>query len=253
MALQQTHLFSLYTPTLKLSSWSKDQTISLQDSDLIHRMIKVLRFGISDECVLFDTQVHAQIKIQEISKKNILIQVLQIQVHQSLQPEITFFLPLLKKEALEQAVYVLCEMGINNIQLVITQKSRQQLLHEKEFVRLQNIVIAAAEQSKNYAMSKLYAPEKLTKILPAIPDSERESKPFNIVFDPAGMSFFELQKKIVQKSIGLLIGPEGGLTDQELAQAQNGGFVSCALTPTILTAIHAVALSAGLFRLKKGS
>lgn len=238
----QTHLFALFVSSVPLESWICGQSVFLQDVDLIHRMIKVLRFAEGDQCIFFNEKIHIQINIQEIAKKNIVVQVLTVQKHQPLQPNITFFLPLLKKEALEQAVYSLCELGVNTIQLVITTKSRQALMHEKEFVRLQNIVIAAAEQSKNYNLSKIIMPVVLSKIV------AKDLK--NIVFDPAGVSFFTLQKNSTCQSMGLLVGPEGGLTDPELKQVQKLGFVSCALTPTVLTAVQAVALGAGLFRLK---
>ena len=260
MQQSQTHLFSIYAPNLKLNSWSVDQLVTLHDAEVIHRLSKVLRFEVGDTFIFFDTKIFAKVTIQENSKKNIQIKVLQVQTHQTLMPHVTFLLPLLKKEALEQAVYSLCELGINKIQLVITQKSRQSLLHEKEFARLQAIVIAAAEQSKNYNLSELVMPQKLSEIVNIIAPC------FNIVFDPAGASFFDLREKLFPSSsteirdpiklkksysaIALLVGPEGGLTDQELSLLQKSGFVSCALTPTILTAVQAVALGAGLMRLK---
>jgi 16S rRNA (uracil1498-N3)-methyltransferase len=248
MQHDQTHLFSLFVPSLKLNSWTFDQLVILSDADLIHRLSKVLRFSVGDQLVFFDTEFFCNVVIQEISKKNITIQVQTIQKHEPLSPQITFFLPLLKKEALEQAVYSLCELGINKIQLVITQKSRQSLLHDKEFIRLQNIVIAAAEQSKNYSVAQLVAPKKLSELI-----QDLSSNSFNILFDPQGASFFDLREPMKlkkDKAICLLVGPEGGLTQQELLFVQKSEFVLCALTPTILTAVQAVALGAGLIRLK---
>lgn len=243
MQQSQSHLFSIFTPHVKLDSWSVDQSISLHDDELVHRLSKVLRFNQGDQIVFFNAKMSALVLIQEISKKQIIVQVQNIQTHQTLTPQITFLLPLLKKEALEQAVYSLCELGINKIQLVITQKSRQSLLHDKEFARLQNIVIAAAEQSKNYSMSELVAPKKLSEVI------DLATQSYNIVFDPAGASFFEVRGNL-KNSIQLLVGPEGGLTDQELSLVKKSNFASCALTPTILTAVQAVALGAGLMRLK---
>ncbi len=248
MQHDQTHLFSLFTPSLNLHSWASDQLVILSDADLIHRLSKVLRFAVGDQLIFFDTESFCKIVIREISKKNITVQVQSVQKHESLTPKITFLLPLLKKEALEQAVYSLCELGINKIQLVITQKSRQNLFSDKEFTRLQNIVIAAAEQSKNYSLSQLMAPKKLSDLL-----NDAISNSFNIVFDPQGASFFDLREQMMSKSdrvFSLLVGPEGGLSQQELSLVLKFEFVLCALTPTILTAVQAIALGAGLMRLK---
>ncbi len=248
MQHRNTHIFSLFTPNLSLNSWLIEQVIIVTDVDLIHRLVSVLRFVSGDHVVFFNQQCVVHVLIQEVSKKNIKVCVQNIQKHHQLLPQVTFLLPLLKKEALEQAVYSLCELGVNKIQLVVTQKSRQSLLHEKEFLRLQNIVIAAAEQSKNYSFSQLLRPQKLSESFNACVQH------FNVVFDPAGASFFDLREKFFQSSstlsFSLLVGPEGGLTEQELELVKKNEFVSCALTPTILTAVQAVALGAGLFRLQ---
>lgn len=241
----QAHLFSLYTPQLHISSWVIGESINIQDQDLLHRISKVLRFQLQDSMVLFDQSMHAQVVLEAISKKNLSFKVQSLQAHQPLQPNVTFFLPLLKKDALEQAVYSLCELGVNSIQLIVTEKSRQRLMHEKEFVRLQNIVVAAAEQSKNYNLSKLFEPISLGDMF-----QKNIMQPCSILFDPAGVSFFSLHSQIKLKNVGLLVGPEGGLTQQELDQCKKNQFVFCGLTPTVLTAVQAVALGAGLIRLK---
>lgn len=241
----QTHLFSLYVSDFIQESWKLNSSVIIQDADLIHRMVKVLRFTVGDRLILFNKALHADVVLEQISKKSITIQIKLLQKHQELEPLVSFFLPLLKKEALEQAVYSLCELGMNQIQLVVTQKSRQQLMGSKEFQRLENIVIAAAEQSKHYAVSQLLLPISFEKML-----QDAVVKQCNILFDPTGQSFFTLHEKIASKSIGLLVGPEAGLTDQELQMAKQHDFYFCALTPTILTAVQAVALGAGLMRLK---
>lgn len=241
----QTHLFSLYVSDLIQESWKLESSVIIQDTDLIHRMVKVLRFVVDDRLILFNKTLHVDVVIQQISKKNITIKIKLLQNHQEILPQVSFFLPLLKKEALEQAVYSLCELGINQIRLVVTQKSRQQLMGSKEFQRLENIVIAAAEQSKNYALSELLLPISFEKMM-----QNSIHQKFNILFDPAGESFFALREKIKLQSVGLLVGPEAGLTNQELHMAKEHNFYFCVLTPTILKAVQAVALGAGLMRLK---
>ena len=241
----QTHLFSLYAPSLIDTSWVSGAQVVLRDQQLVHRMVNVLRFDIGQECVLFDQQQHALVTIQNISKKEMILHVIGFYQHKPIEPHVTFLLPLLKKEALEQAVYSLCELGINQVQLVVTQKSRHQLMGDKEFQRLQNIVISAAEQSKQYAMLQLLQP-KLLKY--AVDDFANQS--MGIVFDPAGKSFFALREKISLTPLVLLVGPEAGLTDQELKMVEKEGFYFAALTSTTLRAVQAIALGAGLVRLK---
>jgi RsmE family RNA methyltransferase len=240
----QTHLFSLYAMHVIKSSWKANSSVVITDPDLLHRMVKVLRFQINDSLVLFDDLVQASVTVEQITKKNITVLVTQISGHSAIEPQVTFLLPLLKKEALEEAVYSLAEMGINKIQLVVTQKSRKNLHSAKEFARLQAIIIAACEQSKNYTLPKLIFEQPLFSVLNSA--SNATSK---ILFDPSGQSFFNLQSKF-KSSLVLLCGPEAGLTLDEVDQATKHNFVLCALTSTTLRAVQAVTLGAGLARLQ---
>ncbi|MCX5923290.1 MAG: RsmE family RNA methyltransferase [Candidatus Dependentiae bacterium] len=241
----QKHIFSFFCPSIIQSSWSSGSIIWLQDEDLVHRLIKVVKVEKDDEFVLFDKERNVFIKVLSVLKKEIQAQVLSLQDNVLLQPKITFLLPLLKKEALEQAVYSLTEIGVSEIRLVVTAKSRQSLMSPKEYQRLCGIVVAAAEQSKNYNFSELFEPETLSntvidKLLPSC----------KIVFDAAGESFFEIKKDITRnQSVTLFVGPEGGLLEKELSFLSSEKFQKCALTQTTLRAVQAVAVSAALFRL----
>lgn len=240
----QKHIFSFFCPNIIEPSWSSGSIIWLQSQDLVHRLVKVVKVEKDDEFVLFDKQHNVFIKVLSVLKKEIQARVISFQDNISLQPKITYLLPILKKEALEQAVYSLTEIGVSEIRLVITAKSRQSLMSEKEYQRLGGIVIAAAEQSKNYNFSELFEPEKLSEILTDCLQSVK------IVFDASGESFFEVKKDVKSdQTILLLVGPEGGLLVEELSFLKAQSFKTCALTQTTLRAVQAVAVSAALFRL----
>jgi len=242
MSLGDKHIFAIYTPDF----WNKNYTINsilkIVEPDIVHRLIKVLRTQIGERFIFFDTVKHGVVEIVDISKKDFSIKIINLEKNSTSVPKITFLLPLLKKEALEEAVYSLAEIGVSEIQLVVTQKSRQKLLHEKEFARLESIIVAAAEQSKNYLLSKIHPPLALS-------DLEIDSDYFKIVFDPQGESFFDLKLKFSQEQICLLVGPEGGFTQEELENIEEKSFKKCRLTPTILRAVQAVALGAALFKI----
>ncbi len=241
----QEHVFALYVPQVNLNACVPLQSLLIEDINLVHRMIKVLRFQVNDSVLLFDRVVHAAVTIEQISKKNLVCKINSLNHHYSHAPYVTFLLPLLKKDALEQAVYSLAEMGVNKIQLVITDKSRKNLIHVKEFERLENIVIAACEQSKNYSIPDLVEPVLLSKYI-----LQQKVDLSFIVFDPSGQSFWDIKKNLEEKPKVLLVGPEGGFTSTEVQLLRDQKFIFCALTPTVLRAVQAVALSAGLIRLK---
>jgi 16S rRNA (uracil1498-N3)-methyltransferase len=242
MSFADKHTFSIYTPNFFDQNYTVGVEKKVVDEDINHRLVKVLRIQVGQQIIFFDQEHHALIEILDISKKFFSIKVLTFEKNIKQATEIKFLLPLLKKEALEEAVYSLAEIGVSEIQLVITQKSRQKLLHEKEFCRLESIIIAAAEQSKNYIFPKIHTPVDLF-------DLELESNSSKIVFEPQGESFFELRLQGLQEKICLLVGPEGGLTKDELQHLEQIPFQKCHLTPTILRAVQAVALGAGLFKI----
>ena len=66
----QTHLFSFYASNF-IQSWccKVGDVVIIQDEALLHRMVKIVRLGVSDQAVLFDQQFHVLILIQKISKK----------------------------------------------------------------------------------------------------------------------------------------------------------------------------------------
>ncbi|MFA5999288.1 MAG: RsmE family RNA methyltransferase [Candidatus Babeliales bacterium] len=239
------HIFSFYSPEVISTVWVEGATISVRNEELVHRLVKVVKVQDGDICVLFDSYVHATVTILQVTKKDIKIRVDELRNNVAIAPKISFLLPLLKKEALEEAVYSLCEIGVSEIQLVVTQKSRSlSAMTPKELDRLRGIVVAAAEQSKNYSFPVLQDPKNIKDAVGSI-NHEIDK----IVFDASGKSFFEIHKKTAGKSVVLSVGPEGGLTFEELDILRDHGFDTCALTQTTLRAVQAVAVSSALFRL----
>ena len=241
------HQFALYASTITslVSALTHGQSFTITDSDLIHRMITILRLTVGESLVLFDQKTQAKVTITNtVKNKSVQVTLDGKQSNHSYQPQLTFLLPLLKKEALETALYSLTEVGVNQIQLLTTQKSQQKWT-PKEHERAHKIIIAAAEQSKNFAFPALLAPISIAQ-LPASKDHEHK-----LFFDPAGKTLASCLQNIQELKSGniiLAIGPEGDLTVEEKEKMKAAGFIFCSLTPTILRACQAAALSAGVIR-----
>lgn len=235
------HTFALHIPHLTSHDIASKQII-VKDKLLYHRLINVLRFKPGDSCIVFDKYMHCTARLESINKKDTLSFVLEsCSTNQELTPHITFLLPLLKREAFEQLLYSLVEIGVNDIQIVITHKCHRQSLTPKEFERAQQIMIAAAEQSKNFAFPNLYKPQSLEALL------EQMTARCKLFFDPQGKKIGPILQE-EKKSYALLIGPEGDLTQEEKIVAEKSGFDAICLTPTVLRAQQAGALAAGIIR-----
>lgn len=244
--IQNSHQFALYTMQSFLETISVGKEFILTDTAMVQRIISILRLEIGESFIIFNKEVHAVATItNRVKNKSVTLIFDKKTANAVLKPHITLLLPLLKKDALETALYSLVELGANTIQLVTTAKSNQKW-SIKEHERAQRIIIAAAEQSKHFASPTLLMPSSLTQVLEKISPSD-----VKICFDPAGLPLSVLFKDDqLKKSVSfiLAIGPEGDFTPDEKNLFGQHNFSNYALTPTILRASQAAALGLGIIR-----
>lgn len=243
----KSHIFALLVPEKyqSIAHYSVGKMIVLTDKDFIFRITTVLRLEVGSQLILFDRMHHILCKIIEIHKKEIHCLIKERSENGHYLPEVTCIVPLLKREALETVVDSLTQLGATTIQLITTQKTHRSKLDQKEFDRLQRIIIAAAEQSKNYRFPILKKAEPLMAI------GYNGAEETTIFLDPDGNACFDTITKIIAlklKKITLMSGPEGDLTAQEKAFLHEKNVIFMALTPTILRAEQAAALSLGIIR-----
>ena len=242
---RQKHLFACYHQDFsdEIAHRTHGDQIIIADADLTHRLTSVLRFAIGEQLILFDRSVRAIVTIAAVAKhKSITCVIDEKYINQVWQPAMNFVLPLLKKESLETALYSLSELGMTRIYLVTTQKSQQKWT-PKEHERAQKIIIAAAEQSKNFAFPELMQPIDLKQASQKISDAHK------VFFDPAGKPIAQQAREYANaQSLALAIGPEGDLSPEEKELLKESGFTFIALTPTVLRSSQAAALGAGIMR-----
>lgn len=243
---QNKHTFALYIPNFSEIVQTNAQNIIISDSQILHRMIHVLRFTAETECILFDRYIHADAVVESITKKEISFRLDSIVKNKRFEPNIAFYLPILKRQALENALYSLVECGISDIQLVETEKSHRKKINDKEFKRLQNIVIAAAEQSKYFSFPEIQRPISLNDTLENIVQRNGSFIYSDMSGNPVGDVIKSISPPV--KNISLMIGPEADLTMDEKKLLKKYNAKLCRLTPTILRAQQAAGLCAGIFR-----
>lgn len=242
----QKHHFALYVPSLSslIASCPLGNSFNVEDADFVHRIVSILRMQPEQSLTLFDTAMHGTVILKQIIKKRGVEFILeQKQTNIRIMPELIAVIPVLKKEALEIAFDSLTQIGVTTIQLVFTQKSQQQW-STKEQERATRIIIAAAEQSKNFAFAQLLAPISFAQMF-----NSYTHIPTKLFFDPQGVPFISFFKNnSAVTSLLYMIGPEGDLTEGEKKELLAHGFSFYALTPTILRACQATSLAAGIIR-----
>lgn len=243
------HTFAFYWPELShsLSLVHQGSSFALDDPQLTHRIIHVLRLKANDICTLFDGLVYAHVHIDTVHKKYIIIHAIGVFPIKKQKPEILFFLPLLKRDSLDEAVYGLVETGASKIYLTQTTKTQRTWQGDRELSRLKAISISAAEQSKNFELPSIEKPMQLIELLK---NNVRE-KTNLIFFHPQGQRLYDYfdSEIIAQDSpFVLVIGPEGDLTTEEkvLLKSYNAHFIR--LTHTVLRAQQAAICASASIR-----
>jgi 16S rRNA (uracil1498-N3)-methyltransferase len=98
----------------------------------------------------------------------------------------------------------------------------------KKLEHWQGIVVSACEQSGRRVIPAVHAPARLHEYLSkSNPDNMR------LVLDPSAQVALTSMPR-PPKDVELLIGPEGGLDDEELQNAVSSGFTAVRLGPRIL-------------------
>ncbi|MEG2639443.1 MAG: 16S rRNA (uracil(1498)-N(3))-methyltransferase [Clostridiales bacterium] len=205
------------------------------DGDLCHHLGSVLRCKINDELDFSDNAekiYHGQ--ISAISKKEIRLNILEIKDIENEPPINVYLIQCLPRgDKMEQIIQKCVELGIYGILPVESENSQVRLKGkiEEKTKRYQKIAAAAAEQcgrGKIPLVKVLENPEKALDFLP-------EDTHILFCYEKEGNHGLKSELlKVTTKNIAILIGPEGGFSDQEAKLIVRKGGVSVTMGPRIL-------------------
>ena len=128
---------------------------------------------------------------------------------------------LLKGDALEDVVRQATELGVASFRLIVTERCVARDLSPRKLERLRAIARESAEQSERGRVPDVGAPGSMAEVLQA-----------------GGVLLAEREDGLRLRDLGppanVIIGPEGGFSDRELAMAQDAGVRLAGLGPRIL-------------------
>jgi 16S rRNA (uracil1498-N3)-methyltransferase len=200
-----------------------------------HYALTVLRLKNGHQLQVFDGQgQQAEAQLQVINRREAHVQLgEQISRPGCESPLNTLLLQGISRgERMDYSLQKAVELGVTSIQPVFTERCEVRLDEEKSEKRRQQwqaLVISACEQS-----GRCVVPE--VKPLITLDDwlAENPQQP-GLVLDPySNQTLNTLAAPDVNQALAILIGPEGGLTEQEVTQAQAQGFQGIRLGPRIL-------------------
>lgn len=202
------------------------------DSAQFNYLVNVLRMEQDTEVLVFNgRQGEWRARLVFPSRKKLVLVPVELTREQPLAPDLLYLFAPLKVGRLDYLVQKAVEMGAGTLQPVMTQHVQGKITN---LDKLRANVIEAAEQCGILAVPPVEIPAKLTDILERWDESRR------IIYcdeGEAGQNPLPILKSIAERKLALLVGPEGGFSEEERALLRSKPFVSAIpLGPRILRA-----------------
>ena len=204
--------------------------VRIDDKELLHQWQKVFRLKASDRVVVFnggDSEYEGYFKILAKNEAMLVIDK-ETKIKKQTDIELHIFQSIIKKDNFELVVEKCTEIGVMAFHPLISERSEKKDLNIE---RLNKIAKEAAEQSGKTMLPEIFNPEKLEK---AIADFDGELFVLDFEGEPLDSSL--RAKRGNPGKIGILIGPEGGWSDNERIWFDEKGIKSISIGSQILRA-----------------
>ncbi|MER8385739.1 16S rRNA (uracil(1498)-N(3))-methyltransferase [Mesorhizobium sp. M0166] len=209
-----------------------------------HYLSHVLRLGEGAEILVFngrDGEWSAAIAAK--SKKAVRLKMMELQRPQPPLPDLVYCFAPLKQGRLDYLVQKAVEMGAGILQPVITQHTQ---VAKPGIERLRANVVEAAEQCGILAVPELREAEKFERLLS---NWDRERRLIFCDEDASTNNPLPALQAVREGKLGLLVGPEGGFSDDERRMLRALPFVTAIpLGPRILRADTAAVAALALIQ-----
>ena len=207
-----------------------DVNVQLTET-VFHHWVKVLRAQVGEKATLFNGQGgEYDAELIEVSKKSATVQITAFNPDNR-NPAFTALLGqvMSKGDRMDYAIQKAVELGVSEIQLLTSERCEMRLKYDRDQKKIdhwQGIAIAACEQCGLNIVPQIRAPQSLQDWLKAdLPESR-------LVLAPNKENLNPLED--IDNNLVLLIGPEGGLSEQEIADANGFGFKNWCIGDRVL-------------------
>jgi 16S rRNA (uracil1498-N3)-methyltransferase len=195
------------------------EEITLTEKELVHQLVRVLKFHLGDEIVLADGKGTVAIsRIEELESETVRVSVINTETREPKNKKISLYFAIPKKSKFEIILEKGTEIGISAFYPIITARTEKLDIKTE---RGEKIIKEATEQSERYYLPELYEPTKINEILKNLNKSQ------TFVFHTNGENFTPSvipAQAGTQGEVNVLIGPEGGWSNEEIEEFKNLGF-----------------------------
>jgi len=207
--------------------------VVLLDSEETHHLLRVLRLGVGARVEVFDGQGHNfAAVVQGQDSRGAVLRVLEELPPWGESPlDLTLGIGLAKGEALDAVVRQATEMGVKLI-VPFTSERSEKVSPERAARRLrrwQRLAQESLKSCRRSSLPRIALPQDFSAVLAG-------SEEMRLIFweEEQGGSLPAVLGQSRPGSVRALIGPEGGFSAQEAAQAREAGFQVVSLGPRLL-------------------
>ena len=213
----------------------ENNTCIIEGEDVKH-ISKVLRCKIGEEIEVCDKDNTEYIcEITNINKDIVELNILdKVDIKREADVRIRLYQGLPKGPKMEMILQKLTEVGVDEIILVQTKRSVAKVDEKKEdkkIERWERIIYEAAKQSKRGIIPKLRGVLSFKEALEDMKNNDMNICPYE---NERTVSIKKAIKNANINSIGIFVGPEGGITKDEIESVQEIGSHVVSLGPRIL-------------------
>ena len=207
----------------------------LLDKDEAHHAIKVLRVKIGEEIMISDGSGNwVSGPIEELGKKTLLIEVSNQGQKKLNKPELVIVQAITKSDRNKEMLELITVAGVDRI--IPWQSDRSISKWQSDSADKWELTIKeSCKQARRVVMPKLSESVNSKQL-----GEELSSVPFSIIFhEAASTNFSEVNIPSDISNIYLIIGPEGGITDEELLMFKGTTSNIVRLGEPVLRSAHA--------------
>ena len=215
------------------ASIDKQYIVHLSPDDE-HHVLHVMRMKKGDEIEVVNQQKLFLCRLDEVNPLKVSV-IHEIASDVELKEDITLLFALTKGDKIDLVLQKATELGVKKVALIQSERTvvkYEEKDLEKKCLRFKKIMKEASEQSHRLIVPEFLGVFNLKK-LPQSALSDINFVAYEKDASDVNNAFSGLKKG---QSVSILIGPEGGFSEQEIADATSLGFIRTSLGKRILRA-----------------
>lgn len=232
-------------------SLTPDMTCILLESAPSHHLLRVLRFKVGGELVIFDGRGgEYQATLEEVQSKKALCRIERfVDVSRESWCYTELGIALLSGSKIDLVIQKAVELGVNKVTPLLTNRIAANVPSarmESRLVHWQGVVVSASEQCGRTTLAEVVAPEKFERWC------TKDFAGLSLIADFDAPALAKVIQQITEqealRQCRVAIGPEGGFTKEEITQAKQHNFTGTSLGPTVLRAETAAIATLAILR-----